>query len=61
MPKPLTLNYEFNDPTDTEQLYTRSDHYSYAEKGIPIAFFFTGTHPDYHAKTGEKETVQNQS
>jgi hypothetical protein len=30
-----------------EQFLPRSDHYSYAAKGIPIAFFFTGTHP-YH-------------
>ena len=29
-------------------MYTRSDHYSYAAKGIPIAFFTTGLHPDYH-------------
>ena len=34
--KPLTLDYEFNDPTDLEQLYYRSDHYSYAAKGIPM-------------------------
>lgn len=46
--KPLTLDYEYNDPSDTNSFYTRSDHYSYAAKGIPIAFFFTGTHPDYH-------------
>jgi hypothetical protein len=45
---PLTLDYEYNDPSDTNSFYTRSDHYSYAAKGIPIAFFFTGTHPDYH-------------
>src|SRR5207247_7165355 len=30
--KPMTLNYEFNDPSDLEQLYFRSDHYSYAAK-----------------------------
>ena len=46
--KPLTLDYEYNDPSDPNTFYTRSDHYSYASKGIPIAFFFTGTHPDYH-------------
>ena len=46
--KPLTLDYELNDPADTESIYTRSDHYSYASKGIPIIFFFTGIHPDYH-------------
>jgi hypothetical protein len=46
--RPLTLDYEYNDPSDSNNFYTRSDHYSYAAKGIPIAFFFTGTHPDYH-------------
>jgi hypothetical protein len=48
MTNPLTLDYEFNDPLDPESVYTRSDHYSYASKGIPIAFFTTGLHPDYH-------------
>jgi hypothetical protein len=48
MPKPLTLDYELNDPLDPESVYTRSDHYSYAGKGIPITFFTTGLHPDYH-------------
>src|SRR5262245_39184299 len=49
--KPLTLDYELNDPSDPEGVYTRSDHYSYAAKGIPIAFFTTGLHPDYHRVT----------
>ncbi len=48
LPKPLTLDYEMNDPADTQSIYTRSDHYSYAAKGIPIVFYFTGLHPDYH-------------
>jgi hypothetical protein len=48
LPKPLTLDYEMNDPMDPESVYTRSDHYSYAAKGIPIAFFTTGLHQDYH-------------
>jgi Zn-dependent M28 family amino/carboxypeptidase len=46
--KPLTLDYELNDPADPESIYTRSDHYSYASKGVPIVFYFTGLHPDYH-------------
>jgi Zn-dependent M28 family amino/carboxypeptidase len=57
MPKPLTLNYELNDPSDPEQLYTRSDHYSYAAKGIPIIFFTTGLHQDYHANTDEVSRI----
>ena len=56
--KPLTLDYEFNDPTDPEQLYTRSDHYSYAAKGIPIIFYTTGLHPDYHANTDEVSKIE---
>ena len=39
--KPMTMDYEMNDPADTESIYTRSDHYSYAAKGIPIVFYFT--------------------
>jgi len=58
LPKPLTLNYEFNDPADLESLYTRSDHYSYAAKGIPIIFFTTGLHPDYHANTDEVSKIE---
>jgi hypothetical protein len=50
---PLHLDYEYNDPDDPNSFYTRSDHYSYASKGIPIAFFFTGTHADYHCVTDE--------
>jgi hypothetical protein len=46
--RPLTLDFELNDPLDPESVYTRSDHYSYAAKGIPITFFTTGLHPDYH-------------
>ena len=58
LPKPLTLNYEFNDPSDPEQLYFRSDHYSYAAKGIPVIFFTTGLHPDYHMNTDEVSKIE---
>ena len=47
-----------NDPSDPEQLYYRSDHYSYAAKGIPIIFFTTGLHPDYHANTDEVSKIE---
>jgi hypothetical protein len=56
--RPLTLDYEFNDPSDGESLYTRSDHYSYAVKGIPVIFFTTGLHPDYHANTDEVSRIE---
>jgi Peptidase family M28 len=55
---PLKLDYEMNDPSDPEQVYYRSDHYSYASKGIPIIFFTTGLHPDYHANTDEVSKIE---
>jgi Zn-dependent M28 family amino/carboxypeptidase len=55
--EPLALNYEYNDPRDPNSFYTRSDHYSYATKGIPVAFFFTGTHPDYHGADDEVDRI----
>ncbi len=33
---------------DSEDVYTRSDHYNFAKKGVPIAFLFDGFTPDYH-------------
>ncbi len=56
--QPLKLDYEMNDPADLEQLYYRSDHYSYAAKGIPSIFFTTGLHPDYHANTDEVSKIE---
>ncbi len=53
----LTLDYFYNDPDDTESFYTRSDHYSYASRGVPAAFFFTGTHRDYHANTDTVDKI----
>jgi hypothetical protein len=44
----LTLDYKYDAPGDTENLYNRSDHANYARKGVPIAFFFDGVHEDYH-------------
>jgi hypothetical protein len=55
--KPLTLDYELNDINDPENIYTRSDHYSYASKGIPIVFFTTGLHPDYHRVTDSVDKI----
>jgi Peptidase family M28 len=55
--KPMTMDYEMNDPADTESIYTRSDHYSYASKGIPIIFYFTGLHPDYHQPSDSVDKI----
>lgn len=47
----MELDYTYNDPKDPNRYYERSDHYSFAEKGIPAIFYFNGTHPDYHRPT----------
>jgi len=31
-----------------QNFYNRSDHANFAYEGIPVLFFFTGTHEDYH-------------
>ena len=56
--KPMKLDYEMNDPADPESIYTRSDHYSYASKGIPIIFYTTGLHRDYHYLTDEVSKIE---
>jgi hypothetical protein len=56
--KPMKMDYEMNDPADPESIYTRSDHYSYASKGIPIIFYTTGLHRDYHYLTDEVSKIE---
>ena len=53
----LTLNQRYDDPADPERIYERSDHYQYAQKGIPVAFFFSGLHEDYHRPSDEIERI----
>ncbi len=47
----LELDYKYNDPSDRLKLYYRSDHYNFAKNNIPVIFYFTGIHPDYHKPT----------
>lgn len=47
----LDLDYKYNDENDPNRFYYRSDHYNFAKNGIPVIFYFTGTHKDYHKPT----------
>jgi hypothetical protein len=47
----LRLDYYYNDPSNPERIYFRSDHWNYAKHGIPVIFYFDGTHVDYHKPT----------
>jgi Zn-dependent M28 family amino/carboxypeptidase len=53
----LKLDYKYNDPNDPNRFYYRSDHYNFAEKGVPIIFYFNGTHADYHRPTDTPDKI----
>ena len=65
----LTLNhfYDVTAPDKThdnlgpqprgQRIFYRSDHYNFAKVGIPIAFFTTGVHPDYHRVSDSPEKL----
>ncbi len=53
----LELDRKFNDPKDPNRFYYRSDHYNFASKGVPIIFYFNGTHADYHRPTDTVDKI----
>ncbi|MCS7035851.1 MAG: M28 family peptidase [Saprospiraceae bacterium] len=53
----LELDYKYNDPKDPNRFYERSDHYNFAERGIPAIFYFNGTHADYHKPSDTAEKI----
>ena len=53
----LKLDRKYNDPADPNRFYYRSDHYNFAEKGVPIIFYFNGVHPDYHRPTDTPDKI----
>ena len=59
-PSPFRIDYRLDDPISWpgyNNIYGRSDHYNYARYGIPIAFFSTGLHQDYHRVTDEPQYI----
>lgn len=55
--RPFMINREWDSPDHPEQIYLRSDHYSYAKRGIPIVFYTTGLHEDYHKVSDEVSKI----
>lgn len=53
----ITLDYTYNSESDPNKYYYRSDHYNFAEKGIPAIFFFSGVHADYHQPTDTADKI----
>ncbi|HEY1951577.1 MAG TPA: M20/M25/M40 family metallo-hydrolase [Gemmatimonadaceae bacterium] len=56
-PTPLDFDYALDANGHPERIYCRSDHYNYARYGIPITFFTTGLHMDYHQLTDEPQYI----
>jgi Zn-dependent M28 family amino/carboxypeptidase len=53
----LNLDYKFNDDSDHNRYYYRSDHYNFALKGVPVIFFFNGEHEDYTMPTDTADKI----
>jgi hypothetical protein len=54
----MELDYKFNDATDPNRIYFRSDHYNFARKGVPIIFYYDGMlGADYHKSTDTPEKI----
>ncbi len=54
----IELDYTYNEEDDPNRYYYRSDHYNFAEKGIPAIFYFSGVHEDYHRTSDTVEKIQ---
>ncbi len=54
---PLKFDYAMDANGHPQDIYCRSDHYEYARYGIPIIFFTTGGHADYHQVTDEPQYI----
>jgi hypothetical protein len=59
-PMPFTFDYAMDANGHPQNIYCRSDHANYARYGIPVIFFTTGGHADYHQVTDEPEYIQYQ-
>jgi Zn-dependent M28 family amino/carboxypeptidase len=54
---PFAFDYSWDANGHPERVYCRSDHWSYARYSIPITFFTTGLHADYHQLTDEPQYI----
>jgi len=53
----FSFDYTYDAHGEPHDYYCRSDHYMYARFGIPIAYFTTGPHMDYHEVTDEPQYI----
>lgn len=53
----MEYNPKYNDPNDPNRFFFRSDHFNYAMNGIPVVFWFTGVHEDYHQASDTADKI----
>jgi len=49
-----------DDRWPAQSFYTRSDHFNFARRGVPVLFFFNGTHEDYHRAGDAPEKIDGE-
>ncbi len=55
---PFKFDYSMDANGHPQNIYCRSDHANYARYGIPVIFFTTGGHADYHQVTDEPQYIR---
>jgi len=53
----IDIDYSLSGRNHPLQLFSRSDHYNFVRKDIPVLFFTTGLHSDYHKKTDTVDKI----
>ncbi|TYA71597.1 M28 family peptidase [Seonamhaeicola marinus] len=53
----IDLDYRYNALDDNNHYFQRSDHYNFANKDVPVIFYFNGVHDDYHRHTDTAEKI----
>jgi hypothetical protein len=53
----FVFDYRYDGDGHPSNFYCRSDHANYARWGIPVTFFSTGSHLDYHQLTDEAQYI----
>ncbi len=53
----FNFDYALDANGHPQNIYCRSDHWAYARWGIPVVFFTTGGHADYHQVTDEPQDI----
>ena len=54
---PFLMQKDLNISDLGKGIFSRSDHYSFYKKDIPVLFFFTGIHPDYHSSSDDADKI----